>query len=66
MSKRYDMSSALLVLALVLWVATTVHAQDDRADWVDPNDMLNFDLTTGEMRKQPVKEEEIKVCELYD
>jgi len=58
------MSRTLFVLALELWVVTTVHAQDDSADWVDPNDMLNFDLTTGEMRQQPVNEEENKVCDL--
>lgn len=56
------MSSALsvltLVVTLVMLVATAVYAQDDRADWVDPNDMLNFDPMTGEMRKHPVKEVE--------
>lgn len=51
------------MLALVAWLATAVRAQENRADWVDPNDMLNFDPTSGEMRKRPTEKRKSEVCE---
>ena len=40
-----------LVVALIAGVAVLSNADVDRSDWIDPNDMLNFDHSSGTMRK---------------
>ncbi|KAI0232331.1 hypothetical protein LSAT2_017330 [Lamellibrachia satsuma] len=61
MSWRCCASATLCMLALVAWLATAVRAQENRADWVDPNDMLNFDPTSGEMRKRPTEKRKSEI-----
>lgn len=31
------------------------HREQDRSDWVDPTDMLNFDLSSGKLKNTQVK-----------
>ena len=50
------------MFALLVLFAMTARAQEDRSHWVDPNDMLNFDLSTGEMKKKPTTERVNEVC----
>lgn len=46
-------SNTLLWTSLVLMTLTLSHTQD-REDWIDPNDMLNFDPSTNTMKKNKV------------
>lgn len=42
--------SAILVAMVI---GAVVPETDDRSDWLDPNDMINFDPSTGTMDKNP-------------
>ena len=63
-SGRCSVSHAMCVFGVLVWFAMAAHAQEDRSHWVDPNDMLNFDLTTGEMKNKPTKDRVNEVCQV--
>ncbi|KAL4236368.1 chloride channel [Mactra antiquata] len=52
--------SVIWCMAIIMILICSCMGEENRDDWIDPNDLLNFDPSTNTMRKNKLKFEDLK------